>query len=72
VAETDVAVRKQGAFFVFYVISNAASEWVEENMADNRTLSHHALIVEDRKLFDVAAAMCNAGLKVKFEPNRPS
>ena len=70
-AETDVIVRKQGLSFFFYLISIAASEWVEEKMPHyscrHHRLSNTCLVVELEWLFDVAAAMSTDGLRIRFE-----
>ncbi len=59
----DVLVVKHGSIFRFVLLTDAARQWVEENVTDEHTMMGNALIVEHRYARDLADGMMKDGLK---------
>lgn len=62
---TDVEIQNEGTIFLFHLQTEAAREWVLENVdRGSPYLGPYTLAVEHRYARDLAAGMQNAGLEV--------
>lgn len=63
----DVTVENHGSLFVFTILTDAANEWVSENVQTepHQWLGDHTLAVEHRYAHDIAQGMLDAGLEVE-------
>jgi hypothetical protein len=62
--EPDVTVRNEGTLFLFQPLTNAAKEWIDENVSDEAIWYGRSLVVEHRYAEDVALGMIESGLRV--------
>jgi hypothetical protein len=60
---TDIEVENHGSIFLFRPLTNAGSEWLNEN-TDGQWFGN-ALAVEHRYAFDLAQGAIDDGLKVE-------
>ena len=57
----DVDVQCEGKIFLFHLLTQAAKDWVAEHVSDEAQYFGKALVVEDRYVGVLAAAMVNDG-----------
>lgn len=62
---TDVDVRNEGSVFLFHLNTEAAKDWVAENVSGESMYFGDALVVEPRYAGDLAAGMINDCLTAK-------
>ncbi len=60
----DVRVQNEGTLYLFHLLTDAAQEWVEENVQGEAQLCAGALVVEHRYARDLANGMLAHGLEV--------
>lgn len=60
----DVVVENHGTIFLFRLLTDAATKWVEEHVSEPNWFGP-ALAVEHRFASDLAAGMQTDGLKIK-------
>lgn len=58
----DFEVRNEGTIFLFTPLTQAAKDWIAENIPDDATYFGPALVVEHRYAADIAQGMLAAGL----------
>jgi hypothetical protein len=61
----DVKVENHGTIMLFRLLTDAAEEWVDENVPDNSQYWSDSLVVEPRYAEDLALGMIEAGLEVR-------
>jgi len=62
----DVLVQNEGSLFIFWPETQAAKDWVEENVhLESYQLWGHGFVVEPRYAVDLAAGMAEDGLVVR-------
>ena len=61
----DVLVSNEGSVFLFRPVSEAAVEWIEENVSEDAQFFGDALAVEARYASDLAAGMIDADLRLR-------
>lgn len=61
----DVGVRDEGTIFLFTPHTQAAKDWIEENVESEAPRFCGALVVEHRYAGELAAGMQQAGLEVR-------
>lgn len=64
VLEADVTVVNDGTLFLFTPQTDAAREWLQENVQEDAMWFGGALVVEMRYAADLAMGLGSAGLKV--------
>lgn len=57
----DVYVQPEGKIYLFHLLSDEAQKWVDENVSGEAQFFGKALVVEDRYVGLIAAAMANEG-----------
>ena len=60
----DVEISNHGSLLLFHLLSDRATEWVDENVSDERIMFGCAIVVEHRYAFDLARGMIHDGLAV--------
>jgi hypothetical protein len=60
----DVNVTNHGSLLLFALLTNAAKDWVEENVAEPQWFGYH-LVCEHRYAADLVAGMRADGLEVR-------
>lgn len=63
--KVDVHVSNQGTIFTFWPVTDAAKEWIDENVPDDSQWFGPKLVVEWRYAYDLADGMEAAGLILK-------
>ena len=66
VLTTDARISHHGSIFLFHLLTDRASEWVEEYVRDDRMMFGGALVVEHRYALDLAQGMVRDGLVVEY------
>ncbi len=61
----DVVVENHGSIFTFLPMTEAAQDWIRDNIQPDAQWFGSALCVEARYAVDLAAGMQNDGLKLK-------
>jgi hypothetical protein len=61
----DIFVENYGSIFLFRPMTQAAREWIEQNVVGERQWFGEALAVESRYARDLAQGMANDGLRLK-------
>lgn len=62
---TDVSISGSGTLYLFHLNTNAARDWVQEFVSEDRQFFGNALAVEHRFVEDLAAALSQDGLAVE-------
>jgi hypothetical protein len=62
---TDVLIGNHGSLVLLRPVSEAAFDWIEENLPDDRMNFGHAVVVEPRYVLYIVFAMKDAGLVVR-------
>jgi len=62
---TDVLVTNHGSIFTFLPLSDAAEEWVAEQLPDDTPMLGNEYCVEHRYARDIADGMISDGLEVE-------
>jgi hypothetical protein len=65
--ETDVAISGSGTIYLFYLLTEAARDWVDGHVSEDRQMFGTALAVEHRYVADLAQGMRADGLGVTVE-----
>ena len=65
--ETDVRIVGGGSVFVFTLLTDHATEWVDEHVSDDRTMLGDGLAVEHRYAAALAHGMQADGLVVEAQ-----
>lgn len=60
----DVEVSNHGSVFLFALLTEAARDWVRENVSEEHMMFGSSLAVEPRFALDLANGMKESGLKV--------
>lgn len=60
----DVSVENHGSIMLFRLLTPAAQEWVDDNVADDAQFLGNGLAVEPRYAENLASGMIDAGLAV--------
>ncbi len=63
--KADVTIQNEGSIYLAHLNTDAAREWVNENVSDESQYFGQALVVEPRYLDNLIAGMCEAGLTVE-------
>ena len=61
IKSVDVSVQPEGKIFLFHLNTQAAKAWVDEHVSGEAQYWGDALVVEDRYVGVIAAAMVNDG-----------
>ncbi len=61
----DVTIQNEGSICLAHLNTDAAREWVSENVSDESQYFGQALVVEPRYLDNLIAGMCESGLTVE-------
>lgn len=64
--EKDAVVESSGTIYTIRPITDAAKEWINENVASDGMWFGNALCVEHRYSADIVAGMEDAGLVVEW------
>jgi hypothetical protein len=65
--ETDVAISGSGTIYLFHLLTEAARDWVDGHVSEDRQVFGTALAVEHRYVADLAQGMRADGLGVTVE-----
>ena len=60
----DVSVENHGSIFLFRPLTEAAEQWIQDNVSDEAQYFGTALAVEHRYARDLAQGMLEAGLRL--------
>ena len=63
----DVRILAGGSVFLFVLLTDAAREWVERRVSQDRLMFRGGLAVEHRYVAPLAAGMQDDGLRIEVE-----
>lgn len=61
----DALLENHGTIWLVRPLTQAASDWIEENVSEDRQYFGNALAVEHRFVGDIIAGMLSAGLEIR-------
>lgn len=65
----DIAVENHGSLLLVEPLTEAAADWIEQNVQDEAQFWGHKLVVEPRYLHDLLYGIRDAGLLIEGEPD---